>query len=108
MNCPAFKRGMVERNIELIGSEIDKLTEDLLPLPILADSIGHLKNITKLTGRMNKSCNFSARGICYLCIPGNPPQSEIEVVFTSASDTTVMSFTLAVDTAKRLRVVDVF
>ncbi len=99
---------MVERNIELVGSEIDKLTEDLLPLPIPADSIGHLKNITKLTRRMNKSCNFSARGICYLCITGNPPQSEIEVVFRTPKDTTVMSFTLAVDTAKRLRVVDVF
>ena len=43
-----------------------------------------------------------------MCIPGNPPQSEIEVVFTSANDTAIMSFTLALDTAKRLRVVDVF
>lgn len=99
---------MEEKNIELVGSEIDKLTEDLLPLPIPADSIGHLKNITKLTDRINRSCNFSARGICYLCIPGNPPQSEIEVVFTSANDTAIMSFTLAVDSAKRLRVADVY
>jgi len=108
MNCPAFKRGMLERNTELVASEVDKLTEDLLPVPIPLDSVGHLKNITKLTGRMNKSCNFSARGICYLCIPSNPPQSEIEVVFTSAGNTAVMSFTLVVDSAKRLRVVDVF
>ncbi|GEM_PF-4155691 len=99
---------MQEKNIALVGSEIDKLTTDLLPLPIAADSIGHLKNITKLTGRINLSCNFSARGICYLCIPGNPPQSEIEVVFTSPSDTAIMSFTLAVDSAQRLKVVDVY
>ncbi len=108
MNCPAFKRGMLQKDATTVGSEIRKLTFDLFPNPIPLDSIGHLKNISVLTSRINNSCNFSARGICYLCIPGNPPQSEVEVTFASSTVDVVMSFTLVVDENNMLRVQEIF
>ena len=108
MNCPAFKRGMLERHVETVNMEIAKLTEDLFPMPIAGDSIGHLKNISTLTERMNMSCNFSARGICYRCLPGNPPLSEIEVTFKEPTDTIIMYCALGMDSTNRLSVVSVY
>lgn len=85
INCSKLEDGLINRDREKIGTEIDKLTKDLLPKPTPDDQTGQSKNLDLLTQRLNKNCeNLAVTIFCYACIYTNPPQSELVIQLDSS------------------------
>ena len=84
IDCDELKAALVNFNSEQLNFEIDKLTQDLLPVPTQSDDIGHFNNLNTLVDRLNSNCpQIVTTKECYACIETNPVQSEIKVMFDS-------------------------
>jgi hypothetical protein len=84
IDCDELKAALVNFNSEQLNFEINKLTQDLLPIPTQSDNIGHFKNLNTLVDRINSNCpEIIATKECYGCIETNPVQSEIKVMLDS-------------------------
>ena len=84
IDCDELKAALVNFNSEQLNFEIDKLTQDLLPVPTQSDDIGHFNNLNTLVDRLNSNCpQIVTTKECYACIETNLVQSEIKVMFDS-------------------------
>jgi len=84
INCSNLKTGLIIKNQEKIGIEMDKLTENLPPDPTKSDPIGHSENLTIITQSIHSCDELEAEIFCYACVETNPPQSEIMIQMDSA------------------------
>ncbi|WP_235291431.1 hypothetical protein [Portibacter lacus] len=84
VNCANYKTALLSFDSDLLVAEMDKLTEDLLPVPIESDELGHHQNLKTLVSKLNSSCSeVSAEIKCYACVKTLPTQSEIKVELDS-------------------------
>jgi hypothetical protein len=84
INCTNFRIALLNFDSEQLNLEINKLTLDLVPIPIINDEIGHLNNLNELIERLNSNCkDIIATNECYACIETNPVQSEIKIELDS-------------------------
>jgi hypothetical protein len=95
-NCGNFKTGIISDSSAMVGTEVNKLCEDLLPATSSSDEYGQSQNIHILVQRLSQKCDINATLICYACIETLPAQSEIRVsinqngtVYTRTMDITV-------------------
>jgi len=84
VNCGNLKTGLIIKEQEKIGIEMDKLTENLPPDPTKNDPIGHSENLTIITQSIHSCDELEAEIFCYACVETNPPQSEIMIQMDSA------------------------
>ena len=85
VNCGNLKTGLIIKELEKIGIEMDKLTENLPPDPTKNDPIGHSENLTIITQSIHSCDGLEAEIFCYACVETNPPQSEITIQMDSVS-----------------------
>ena len=85
VNCGNLKTGLIIKDQEKIGIEMDKLTENLPPDPTKNDPIGHSENLTIITQSIHSCDGLEAEIFCYACVETNPPQSEITIQMDSVS-----------------------
>jgi hypothetical protein len=84
INCDNFRIALLNFDSEQLNVEINNLTLDLVPIPVINDEIGHLKNLNELIERLNSNCkDIIATKECYACIETNPVQSEIKIELDS-------------------------
>jgi len=96
-NCQHFKTGIMNDSSAMVGVEVNKLCEDLLPAaPTPADEYGQAQNINILVQRLSQKCDITATLVCYACIETLPAQSEITIsinqngtIYTRTLDITV-------------------
>lgn len=82
-NCDYFKTGISTNDQDMVGTEVNKLCENLLPLASTpSDEYGQHQNINILVQRLSEKCDISATLVCYACIETLPEQSEIKIDFT--------------------------
>ncbi|MEA1881317.1 MAG: hypothetical protein U9N31_02815 [Candidatus Marinimicrobia bacterium] len=84
VNCGNLRTGLIYKDREKIGIEIDKMTDDLPPNPTKNDPIGHSENLTIITQSIHSCDVLEAEIFCYACVETNPPQSEIMIKMDSA------------------------
>jgi hypothetical protein len=85
VNCGNLKTGLIIKDQEKIGIEMNKLTENLPPDPTKNDPIGHSENLTIITQIIHSCDGLEAEIFCYACVETNPPQSEITIQMDSVS-----------------------
>jgi hypothetical protein len=85
VNCGNLKTGLIIKDQEKIGIEMNKLTENLPPDPTKNDPIGHSENLTIITQGIHSCDGLEAEIFCYACVETNPPQSEITIQMDSVS-----------------------
>ena len=85
VNCGNLKTGLIIKDQEKIGIEMNKLTENLPPDPTKNDPIGHSENLTIITQSIHSCDGLEAEIFCYACVETNPPQSEITIQMDSVS-----------------------
>ena len=85
VNCDQLKDGLINQDHEILKTEIAKLVNDLNPVPVATDAIGHEKNMDLLIKRMNECNQLTAEIQCYACIKTLPAQSEILIRLDSAN-----------------------
>ena len=85
VNCGNLKTGLIIKDQEKIGIEMNKLTENLPPDPTENDPIGHSENLTIITQGIHSCDGLEAEIFCYACVETNPPQSEITIQMDSVS-----------------------
>lgn len=79
-NCQDFKTGIANDSSAMVGVEVNKLCEDLMPVtPTTADEYGQAQNINVLVQRLSQKCDVTATLVCYSCIETLPAQSEIRI-----------------------------
>jgi hypothetical protein len=84
VNCGNLKTGLIIKDQEKIGIEMDKLTENLPPDPTKNDPIGHSENLTIITQSIHSCDGLEAEIFCYACVETYPPQSEITIQMNSS------------------------
>ncbi len=85
VNCRNLELGLIHKDYEKIGTELDKLTEDLSPNPTASDPIGHSENLVGFTEQLMKTCEeLEVKIFCYACVETNPPQSELTIQLDSS------------------------
>ena len=84
VNCGNLKTGLIIKDQEKIGIEMDKLTENLPPDPTKNDPIGHSENLTIITQSLHSCDGLEAEISCYACVETYPPQSEITIQMNSS------------------------
>jgi hypothetical protein len=79
-NCQNFKTGIISDSSAMVGVEVNKLCEDLMPAAITpTDEYGQAQNINVLVQRLSQKCDITATLVCYACIKTLPAQSEIRI-----------------------------
>jgi len=78
-----LKTGLIIKEQEIIGIEMDKLTEILPPDPTKNDPIGPSENLTIITQSIHSCDVLEAEIFCYACVETNPLQSEITIQMDS-------------------------
>lgn len=79
-NCQNFKTGIMNDSSDMVGIEVNKLCEDLMPVAATpADEYGQAQNINILVQRLSEKCDVTATLVCYACIETLPAQSEITI-----------------------------
>jgi hypothetical protein len=73
-----------ESSVNVIKTEIDKLTKDLKPKPTVSDNLGQLNNLYTLFGRLETCGDMSFVILCYGCIDTGIPQTEVLVMADSS------------------------
>ena len=87
INCSNLEFALVNKDAELMNSEINNLVQDLTPKPTQTDEIGHFNNLNILIDRLNDKCgNITVSKICYACIDTGPAQSEINIKLDSVGN----------------------
>jgi hypothetical protein len=82
-DCDNLISGMAGQDEQLVKTEIEKLTADLVPKPLAEDPLGHSANLNELVSRLNSQCNdVVASVVCYACIETYPAISEIKMEYT--------------------------
>lgn len=81
MDCEQFKQGIIANSEDRVKAEIEKLSQDLLPIVTATDEWGHRDNFVKLAQRISQQCGIDAVADCYACIKTLPPQTEIVISF---------------------------
>ena len=79
LNCENLKNGIINSNQDLIGTEISKVIQDLVPVPTASDIIGHSSNFEILIKRLSPCDETSAQVICYCCSFTNPSRTEVVI-----------------------------
>lgn len=82
-DCSALRDGLVDREIEPIGSELTQLTMDLKPQPTADDPLGHAENLQTLVNRLLECEDLQVALQCYACIYTLPAQSELIITLDS-------------------------
>jgi hypothetical protein len=80
LNCENLKNGIISSDEDLIGKEISKLIQDLVPKPTTDDSIGHLANIELIFERLRPCGETSAQIVCYGCGEINQQITELLIM----------------------------
>lgn len=89
----AVKKAIVENDIELMRSEINKLCAGISIVRTSSDPHGLSNSLTELVRQLNNSCNIQAVSLCYFCIDTLPEQSEIKVSTGGVSRILDISYT---------------
>jgi len=85
ISCANLRTALFNFNSEQLNIEVNKLTTDLVPTPMMNDEIGHLKNLNELIERLNTNCKaIIATKECYACIETYPVLSEIKIEIDSS------------------------
>ena len=87
INCGSLVSGSIlDKNLDIVRIEINKLTADLEPSPTENDKIGHRQNFDILISRINTNCEqLTAHLMCYACNHTLPAQSYIGVSVDSSA-----------------------
>ncbi len=85
LNCENLKNGIITSDEDLIGTEISKLIQDLVPKPTTDDSIGHIANFELLFERLRPCGETSAQIVCYGCGEINPQITELVIMTYSGN-----------------------
>lgn len=84
INCDKLKSALFNFDSEQLNLEINKLTQDLTPVPTPVDELGHSNNLNELIERLNSNCeDILVTKQSYACIETNPVQSEIKIELDS-------------------------
>lgn len=66
INCDNLKSALFNFDSEQLNLEINKLTQDLTPVPTPVDELGHSNNLNELIERLNSNCeDILATKQCY-------------------------------------------
>ncbi len=66
INCDKLKSALFNFDSEQLNLEINKLTQDLTPVPTPVDELGHSNNLNELIERLNSNCeDILATKQCY-------------------------------------------
>jgi hypothetical protein len=85
IECELLASGLIQKDLEILSSTINGLSEDLLPRSSLHDPLGQNQNLRLLIQRLNGPCqNIKAELRCYGCIYTQPARSEILITLHSA------------------------
>lgn len=80
LDCENLKTGIINRDIDIVKSEIHKITVLLKPRVSESDQFGHKENLNILIEQLNIQCDsLSAELGCYACLYSLPPQSIIKI-----------------------------
>ena len=87
IDCSLLLDGLIHINSQQVGTEINKLTKEVFPLPTSSDIIGHEKSFEILIQSINAKCAIvEARLLCYACIYTLPARSEVEFLVDSLGE----------------------
>lgn len=106
-SCEDIKTGILNTDMPLVKPLIDNMLEDLLPVPLTDDIIGHEENLTVFVEKLKNECALTASIECYGCIETLPVISHISIQLDSAGTTINRYLDIATPSGKAMTLIDI-